>query len=79
MRKIIVYAILLFFLFNNFLLAYSSNPKDFVNELVNDAINTLSDKNLTKNDKEIFIEKTALEEIGVFCMGQMEFWKRTII
>ncbi len=65
MRKIIVYAILLFFLFNNFLLAYSSNPKDFVNELVNDAINTLSDKNLTKNDKEIFIEKTALENVDI--------------
>ena len=65
MRKIIVYAILLFFLFNNFLLAYSSNPKDFVNELVNDAISTLSDKNLTKNDKEIFIEKTALENVDI--------------
>ena len=65
MRKIIVYAILLFFLFNNFLLAYSSNPKDFVNELVNEAINTLSDKNLTKNDKEIFIEKTALENVDI--------------
>ena len=65
MRKIIVYAILLFFLFNNFLLAYSSNPKDFVYELVNDAINTLSDKNLTKNDKEIFIEKTALENVDI--------------
>ena len=42
MKNIAVYFISLFFLFNNSLFAYSTNPKDFVGELVNDAINKLS-------------------------------------
>ena len=37
--------------------AYSTDPKQFVLELVNDAISKLSDKNLTKEEKEIFIEE----------------------
>ena len=48
MRKITVYFILLFLIFQNSLLAYSSDPKSFVDELVKDAISKLSDKNLTK-------------------------------
>ena len=36
------------------LLAYSSNPKDFVDELVNDAITKLSDKNFNKDQKVVF-------------------------
>ena len=69
MRKIIVYAILLFFLFNNFLLAYSSNPKDFINELVSDAIKNLSDKNLTIDQKASFVEKVALENVDINALG----------
>jgi len=38
MKKIVVFFISLFFIFQNPLYAYSSNPKDFVNEIVNDAI-----------------------------------------
>ena len=52
-----------------FLLAYSSNPKDFVNELVNDAISKLSDKNLSKDQKAKFIEKVALENVGINAFG----------
>tara|TARA_E500000178_G_C16751723_1_gene630704 strand:+ start:227 stop:766 length:540 start_codon:yes stop_codon:yes gene_type:complete len=47
------------------LFAYSSNPKDFINELVNDAISKLSDKNLTKEEKAVFIEKVALENVDI--------------
>ena len=42
-----------FIIFQSSLFAYSSNPKDFVNELVNDAISKLSDKNLTKIKKQL--------------------------
>ena len=61
MRKIVVSLLLLFLFFQSSLLAYSSNPKDFVNELVSEAINKLADKNLNKEQKSNFIEKVALE------------------
>ena len=58
MKKIKFYLICFIFLIHSSSLqAYSSNPKDFINELVNDAISKLSDKNLTKDQKSNFIEK----------------------
>ena len=57
MKKVKIYSILLLFFFTSHLHAYSTNPKDFINELVNDAISKLSDKNLSKDQKTIFIEK----------------------
>tara|TARA_E500000178_G_scaffold355303_1_gene427454 strand:- start:1277 stop:1786 length:510 start_codon:yes stop_codon:yes gene_type:complete len=36
-----------------------------VNELVNDAINKLSDKNLTSEEKSKYIEKIALENVDI--------------
>ena len=65
MKKKVVYLVTLFFFFQSSLLAYSLNPKDFVNELVNDAISKLSDKNLTKEEKTVFIEKVALENVDI--------------
>ena len=61
MSKVVICLISLFFLCQSPLLAYSSNPKDFVDELVNDAINKLSDVNLNKEQKASFIKKVALE------------------
>ena len=69
MKKFRVYLFLLFFFSQSSLLAYSSNPKDFVNELVNDAINKLADKNLNKDQKENFIEKLALENVDINALG----------
>ena len=69
MKNIAVYIISLFFLFNNSLFAYSTNPKDFIGELVNDAINKLSDKNLDEEQKKNFIEKIALENIDINALG----------
>ena len=44
-KKYNFYLVLLFFFFSKLTLyAYSSNPKDFINELVNDAITTLQIK-----------------------------------
>jgi len=69
MKKLGFYLISLFIILNTSLLAYSSNPKDFVSELVNEAISKLSDKNLNKDEKSNFIEKVALENVDVNALG----------
>ena len=69
MRKIVVSLFLLFLFFQSSLLAYSSNPKDFVNELVSEAINKLADKNFNKEQKSNFIEKIALENVDINALG----------
>ena len=65
MKRISVYLVSLFFFFQTSLLSYSSNPVVFVEELVVDAISKLSDKNLSKDQKAIFIEKVALENVDI--------------
>jgi phospholipid transport system substrate-binding protein len=65
MRKAFIYFISLFFIFESSIFAYSSNPKDFINELVKDAINKLGDQNLSKDQKASFIEKVALENVDI--------------
>ena len=69
MKRIGVYLITFFLFFQTSLLAYSTNPKDFVKELVNDAINKLADKNLNKDEKANFIEKVALENVDINALG----------
>ncbi len=69
MKRIGVYLISILFFFQSNLLAYSSNPKDFVNELVNDAISKLADKNFNKEEKAEFIEKIALENVDINALG----------
>lgn len=65
MKKTSIFLISLLFFFNSWLLAYSSNPKEFINELVSEALFTLSDKNLDNNKKKIFIEKIAQENVDI--------------
>tara|TARA_B110000967_G_scaffold109271_1_gene111921 strand:- start:30 stop:629 length:600 start_codon:yes stop_codon:yes gene_type:complete len=70
MRKLIyssVFIILIFFTANSF--SYNSNPKAFISELVNDAIKTLSDKNISKADKAKKIETIALENVDINALG----------
>ena len=69
MKRIGIYLVSLVLFFSNSLLAYSTNPKDFVNELVNDAISKLSDKNLNEDQKKTFIEKIALENVDINALG----------
>ena len=69
MKKIVVYFFFLFFTFQTTLYSYSSNPKDFINELLNDAITKLSDNSLTKEQKVSFIEKMALENVDIRALG----------
>jgi len=49
--------------------SYSSDPKIFVSELVNDSINKLSDKNLSKEEKSAFIEGVAIENVDINALG----------
>tara|TARA_X000000950_G_C13548869_1_gene510690 strand:+ start:44 stop:640 length:597 start_codon:yes stop_codon:yes gene_type:complete len=69
MKRLVVYLFIVFFFFQNSLLAYSSNPKEFVNELVTDTISKLADKNLDKDQKAIFVEKVALENVDIRALG----------
>ena len=66
MKKIISVIFLSLLIFKSTLAEnYSSDPKTFVQELVNDAITKLADKNLTKEEKESFIEKLALNNVDI--------------
>ena len=69
MKKIFFCLISFILLSNNSLEAYSSNPKDFVNELVTDCLTNLSDKNLDKVQKANFIEEIALENVDINALG----------
>ena len=69
MKKVVVYLISIILLLQTNLLAYNSEPREFVNELINDAINKLSDKNLNKDEKIKFIEKIAIENVDINALG----------
>jgi phospholipid transport system substrate-binding protein len=70
MKKSSVFLVTIFVFFqSSFLLAYSSNPKELITELVNESINILSDIDLTKDEKINFIEKIALENVDINALG----------
>ena len=69
MKRKVIYLLSVFLLFQSSLFAYSTNPKDFVDELVGEAINKLSDKNLNEEQKSNFIEKVALENVDIKALG----------
>ena len=69
MKRISVYLVSLFFFYQSSLQAYSSNPKEFIDELVNEAISKLADKNLNEEDKKMFIENIALENVDINALG----------
>ena len=69
MNKLKFLLVFVLLLVNNSLQAYSSNPKEFINELVNDAISKLSDKNLSDDQKSKFIENLALENVDINALG----------
>ena len=49
--------------------SYDSEPEIFIDELVKDAIGTLSDKNISKADKKKKIEIIALENVDIDALG----------
>jgi len=69
MKRIAIYLITVTLLSHNILFAYSSNPKDFVNELVNDVLLKLSDKNLDNEQKASFVKEVALENVDINALG----------
>ena len=68
-NKSVIYLISLLFLFQTSLIAYSCDPKDFINELITEAISKLTDKNLDEIEKANFVEKLALEHVDVNALG----------
>ena len=69
MKRLKVFLTSIFLIINSPLFAYSSDPKEFVQELVTDAIEKLSDKNLTKDEKAKFVEKVAIENVDINALG----------
>ena len=69
MKRLVCYLTPLLIILNTSLLAYSSDPKEFVNELVSDALSKLSDKNLNQDQKSTFIENVALENVDINALG----------
>ena len=65
MKKLCIFFISIVFFFQTSLLAYSTNPKEFIKELVNEAISKLSDKNLNEEEKSNFIEKIAIDNVDI--------------
>ena len=64
-----LYLVALFFILQNSLVAYSTNPKDFVNELLNDTISKLTDTSLNNDQKASFVEKVALDNVDINALG----------
>ena len=70
MKKISSVLILFLLIFNTSLAnTYSSDPQMFVQELVNDSISKLSDKDLTEEQKKKFIEEVAIENVDIDALG----------
>ena len=69
MNRTGIYLVSLFLILHSSLLAYSTNPKNFIDELVSDAISKLADKNLNKDQKAYFVEKLALENVDISALG----------
>ena len=63
--RIIFLFVLIVIFTNTSVYSYSSDPKEFINELVGEAISKLSDKSLTKEEKSEFVEKIAIENVDI--------------
>ena len=62
-------SILLFFQSPSYSYKTISDPKDFVKELVSEAISKLSDKSLSDEEKAKFIEEVALDNVDIKALG----------
>ena len=69
MRKLIIFFFSTILLINTHSQAYSVDPKEFIFELVTDAINKLSDKDTSEETKSELIEKIALENVDINALG----------
>ena len=71
MKKKLFFLLFTFCLYFNTLTAvtYNSDPKIFIQELVSDAVKTLSDKSLSTKEKNDVIEKIATENVDIKALG----------
>ena len=71
MKKKLFFLISISLIFFNSLTAvtYNSEPKIFIQELVDDAIKTLGDKSLTINEKNEVVKKIATENVDIKALG----------
>ena len=70
MKKAFSIIVLFLLIFqSSFASNYSSDPQTFVKEMVNDAINTLSNKNLTNEEKVNFVENLAIDNVDINALG----------
>ena len=70
MKKAFSIIVLFLLIFqSSFASTYSSDPQTFVKEMVNDAINTLSNKNLTNEEKVNFVENLAIDNVDINALG----------
>ena len=65
MKKLSIYFILIIAIFSGVAKSYSSDPKEFVAELIKDSVNILSNKSVTNEEKIKFIEKIALDNVDI--------------
>ena len=69
MKRFIFYISLSFLINYNYLFAYSTQPKLFVNELVNDIVSVLSETSTPVKDKNKKIEEIAIENVDISALG----------
>ena len=71
MKKGLFFLIPIIYLYSSSIIAvtYNSEPKIFVQELVDDAIKSLSDKSLTEEEKSEVIKEIALENVDIKALG----------
>jgi len=72
MKKLInllVFVTLTLTLINTNVFSYNAEPKIFITELLNDAVETLNDKNISKIDKTKKIESIAIENVDIKALG----------
>jgi len=69
MRKLIFLFFSILLINNVEAITYNSNPKIFVEELVNDAIKTLSNKDISVEEKRKKIKAIALENVDIAALG----------
>ncbi len=68
-RSIFVIALIILFPLNSFASNYSTEPKKFIEELVFDALNILSDTSKSQEDKTLLIEEIAKANVDINALG----------
>ena len=71
MKKGLFFLIPVLYLYSSSIIAltYNSEPKIFIQELVDDAVKSLSDNSLTEEEKNEAIKKIALENVDIKALG----------